>query len=186
MRAVTFFAFGAVLNEMATGEAAILRGRAKSRLASSILESDPAPISAAKPHTPFGLRACGDDLPAKNPEECFQTAHDIRLELLVDCGGAANYNSRRPLLRRFGGPWLAWGAAAVFAVAAIAFAMAYFQSPRASQVCGSLLRPPSGESRFPAERKRRRTAGALAGMGCASALWLRRTQTASKCFGSGH
>jgi len=74
------FAFGAVLYEMAAGKRPF-HGKSQISLASSILESDPEPISNLKPLTPSGLERVVTTCLRKNPEERYQTAHDIKLEL---------------------------------------------------------------------------------------------------------
>ncbi len=74
------FAFGAVLYEMAAGKRPFL-GKSQISLASSILESDPAPLSTTKPDTPRAFEHIVTTCLQKNPEERYQTAHDIKLEL---------------------------------------------------------------------------------------------------------
>jgi serine/threonine protein kinase/Tol biopolymer transport system component len=74
------FAFGAVLYEMVTGKRTFT-GKSQISLASSILESDPEPVSALKPLTPPAFEHVVATCLQKNPEERFQTAHDIKLEL---------------------------------------------------------------------------------------------------------
>src|SRR5664280_3722778 len=74
------FAFGAVLYEMVAGKRPF-SGKSQISLASSILESDPAPISAVKPQTPSAFEHVVTTCLQKNPEERYQTAHDIKLEL---------------------------------------------------------------------------------------------------------
>ena len=74
------FAFGAVLYEMAAGKRPF-EGKSQISLASSILEKDPDPISALKPLTPTAFEHVVTTCLQKNPEERFQTAHDIKLEL---------------------------------------------------------------------------------------------------------
>jgi len=74
------FALGAVLYEMTTGKRAF-EGKSQISVASSILEKDPEPISAAKPTTPSAFEHVVKTCLQKNPEERFQTAHDIRLQL---------------------------------------------------------------------------------------------------------
>jgi len=74
------FALGAVLYEMAAGKRPF-EGKSQISLASSILEKDPEPINAINRDTPLAfdhvLRTCLQ----KSPEERFQTAHDVKLEL---------------------------------------------------------------------------------------------------------
>ena len=74
------FAFGAVLYEMVTGKRPF-SGKSQISLASSILESDPQPISGVKPLTPSAFEHVVTTCLQKNPEERYQTAHDIKLEL---------------------------------------------------------------------------------------------------------
>ncbi|MGA9965159.1 MAG: protein kinase [Terriglobales bacterium] len=74
------FAFGAVLYEMVAGKRPF-SGKSQISLASSILESDPAPISALKPDTPAGFEHLVTTCLQKNPEERYQSAQDIKLEL---------------------------------------------------------------------------------------------------------
>jgi Tol biopolymer transport system component len=74
------FAFGAVLYEVVTGKRPF-SGKSQISLASSILESDPQPVSAIKPATPSAFEHVVTTCLQKNPEERFQTAHDIKLQL---------------------------------------------------------------------------------------------------------
>src|SRR6202011_1475179 len=69
------FAFGAVLYEMVTGKRPF-GGKSQISLASSILESDPAPISALKPNTPATFEHLLLTCLQKNPEERYQSAQD--------------------------------------------------------------------------------------------------------------
>src|SRR6202043_2183899 len=74
------FAFGAVLYEMVTGKRPFA-GKSQISLASSILERDPDPVSSVKPETPSGLEHLMMTCLQKNPDDRFQSAHDIKLEL---------------------------------------------------------------------------------------------------------
>jgi eukaryotic-like serine/threonine-protein kinase len=74
------FAFGAVLYEMAAGKRPF-SGKSQISMASSILESDPAPISGIKPNTPPAFEHVVTTCLQKNPEERYQSAQDIKLEL---------------------------------------------------------------------------------------------------------
>jgi serine/threonine protein kinase len=74
------FAFGAVLYEMVAGKRPF-SGKSQISLASSILESDPGPISTVKPQTPPALEHVVTTCLQKNPEERYQSAQDIKLEL---------------------------------------------------------------------------------------------------------
>jgi eukaryotic-like serine/threonine-protein kinase len=74
------FAFGAVLYEMVAGKRPF-EGKSQISLASSILEKDPDPIRALKPLTPTAFEHVVTTCLQKNPEERFQSAHDIKIEL---------------------------------------------------------------------------------------------------------
>ncbi len=74
------FAFGAVLYEMLAGKRPF-SGKSQISLASSILESDPEPLSVIKPLTPSTFEHVVTTCLQKNPEDRFQTAHDIKLQL---------------------------------------------------------------------------------------------------------
>ena len=74
------FALGAILYEMATGKRAF-QGKSQISVASAIMEKDPEPISATQPLTPPAFEHVVSTCLAKNPDDRFQTAHDVRLDL---------------------------------------------------------------------------------------------------------
>ncbi|MGA7422826.1 MAG: serine/threonine-protein kinase, partial [Candidatus Sulfotelmatobacter sp.] len=74
------FAFGAVLYEMVAGKRPFA-GKSQISLASSILESEPEPVSKLKPTTPAAFEHVVKTCLKKNPEERYQSAHDVKLEL---------------------------------------------------------------------------------------------------------
>jgi serine/threonine protein kinase/Tol biopolymer transport system component len=74
------FAFGAVLYEMATGRRAF-EGKTQITVASAVLEKDPEPVSQHNPIAPASLDYLVATCLAKDREERFQKAHDIRLQL---------------------------------------------------------------------------------------------------------
>jgi eukaryotic-like serine/threonine-protein kinase len=74
------FALGTVLYEMVTG-ARPFEGKSQISVASAILEKEPEPISAVQPLTPPAFEHIVTACLAKNPEDRFQTAHDIVLQL---------------------------------------------------------------------------------------------------------
>ena len=76
------FALGSVLYEAATGRRAF-EGKTHLHIASAILQKDPAPITAENPDVSLPvldstIRTCM----AKEPEERFQSAHDVKLQLI--------------------------------------------------------------------------------------------------------
>src|ERR1700687_1960544 len=94
------FSFGSVLYEMVTGRRAFL-GKSHLSVASAVLERDPEPISTLQPLTPPALDRAVRRCLAKDPEERWQTARDIALELkwIADSGppvGAAGPLTDRP------------------------------------------------------------------------------------------
>lgn len=74
------FALGAVLYEMATGKRPF-EGKSQISVASAILEKDPEPMRTLKPLTPVAFERVVSSCLAKNPDERFQNAHDVRLDL---------------------------------------------------------------------------------------------------------
>ena len=74
------FAFGAMLYEMLAGKRAF-EGKSQLSLASAILEKDPEPIAAVQPMTPPALEQLVRTCLAKEPDDRFQSAHDLKLQL---------------------------------------------------------------------------------------------------------
>jgi eukaryotic-like serine/threonine-protein kinase len=82
------FAFGAVLYEMLAGKRAF-EGKSQLSVASSILEKDPEPLSIVQPTTPPALEQVVRTCLAKEPDERFQSAHDLKLQLQwISAGGS--------------------------------------------------------------------------------------------------
>src|SRR5262249_55218587 len=79
------FAFGAVLYEMLTGKRAF-EGKSALSVASAIIEKEPEPIASVKPMTPPTLDRAIRRALAKDPEERWQTARDLALELKWTAG----------------------------------------------------------------------------------------------------
>jgi eukaryotic-like serine/threonine-protein kinase len=95
------FSLGAVLYEMVTGKRAF-EGKSQLSVASAILEKEPEPISAAKPMTPRALDHAIKNCLAKLPDERWQTARDLTLELkwIGETGSQAGEEIRVPVGRR--------------------------------------------------------------------------------------
>ncbi len=74
------FSLGAVLYEMLTGRRAF-SGNSQLSVVSAILEKEPAPIATVKPMTPPTLDHAIRRCLAKDPEERWQSAQDLALEL---------------------------------------------------------------------------------------------------------
>jgi eukaryotic-like serine/threonine-protein kinase len=74
------FALGAVLYEMATGKRAFT-GKSQASIVAAILASEPPSISLVQPMSPPALAQVIKTCLAKDPEERFQTVHDLKLQL---------------------------------------------------------------------------------------------------------
>jgi serine/threonine-protein kinase len=121
------FALGAVLYEMLTGRRAF-EGKSALSVASAIIEKDPEPITAKKPMTPRALDGAIRRALAKDPEERWQMARDLALELkwIANEGsqGSAKPSSDSLSKWRKGLPW---GISAVLAIIAVAFAIGFMR-----------------------------------------------------------
>jgi eukaryotic-like serine/threonine-protein kinase len=137
------FAFGTVLYEMATGQKAFA-GKSQASLIASILSAEPAPISSVQPMTPPALDRVVKTCLAKEPDDRWQTAHDVMLQLKWIAEGGSQAGVPAPVVaKRKGRERLAWGVAAVLALATVALAALAFARPRAVQraVRSSILPP---------------------------------------------
>ena len=74
------FALGAVLYEMVTGKRAF-EGKTAASAMAAVLERDPAPISSLRPTSPPALERLVKTCLDKDPDERWQTAHDVKLQL---------------------------------------------------------------------------------------------------------
>jgi len=81
------FALGAVLYEMVTGKAAFA-GKSRSSLIAAIVDRTPTPISQLQPLTPPSLEHVVMKCLEKEPDDRWQSAHDIAQELrwVADAG----------------------------------------------------------------------------------------------------
>ena len=87
------FSLGSVLYEMLTGRQAF-PGKSQLSVASAILEKEPEPISALQPLTPPALDRTIRVCLAKDPEDRWQTARDLLLELKWIAGGGSQTGLR--------------------------------------------------------------------------------------------
>ena len=126
------FSLGSVLYEMLSGQRAFL-GKSQLSVVSAILEQEPAPIVSLKPLTPPALDHAIRRCLAKDPEERWQTARDLQLELkwMAESGSQSGVPSpvvsHRKLRER--GAWLA---AATLAIVALIAGLAWRRAARGS------------------------------------------------------
>ncbi len=117
------FALGAVLYEMATGKRAF-SGKSHASIVAAILASEPQPISAVQPMSPPALDRVVKGCLAKDPDERWQTAHDVKLQLQWIAEGGSQAGIPAPVSkRRRLSHNVAWVVAAVCALAAIGLAV---------------------------------------------------------------
>jgi len=125
------FAMGALLYEMVTGKRAFT-GKSQASIVAAILASEPTPISTVQPMAPPALAQVVKTCLAKDPEERFQTVHDLKLQLkwiaeasASQLAAPAQIRARRVVQKRT----LAIAAAVGWILAAAA--LAFFLSGRA-------------------------------------------------------
>ncbi len=118
------FAFGGVLYEMVTGKPAFA-GNSNASLIAAILHSEPPPLNQLQPMTPPALERVVRTCLAKDPEERWQTAHDVKLQLqwIAEGGASSQVEAGVPVpavSRGRNRELVAWGVAALLAVALVA------------------------------------------------------------------
>ena len=102
------FALGSVLYEMATGEKAF-SGGSQASLIGAILKDEPKTISTVQPMAPPALNRVVKTCLAKDPDDRWQTAHDVMLQLkwIAEGGSQAGLPApvviRRKIHERLGG-----------------------------------------------------------------------------------
>jgi Tol biopolymer transport system component/predicted Ser/Thr protein kinase len=121
------FAFGCVLYEMLTGQKAF-SGKSQASLISSIMGSDPPPISSIQPMIPASLDRIVKGCIAKEPEQRWSTAHDVMLQLQWIAEGGSMAGVPAPVVaRRKNREKLAWAVAAVALLAAAGLAYGFLR-----------------------------------------------------------
>ena len=120
------FSLGAVLYEMLTGRRAF-EGKSALSVASAIIEKEPEPIMAVQPMTPAALERAIRRSLAKDPEERWQTARDLALELKAIANeGPHTAKAPAAATTRSRERW-AWGAASALGLVAAALAVGFIQ-----------------------------------------------------------
>jgi serine/threonine protein kinase len=139
------FALGALLYEMSTGRSAF-SGSSRASIIAAIMASEPAPISSLQPLSPPALERVVQTCLAKDQDERWQTAHDVRLQLewIREAGsqaGAPRVKAQRRITRER----IAWASATFLLLAVAMLGMLYVQ--RSSQPQPKIMftvEPPPG------------------------------------------
>jgi tRNA A-37 threonylcarbamoyl transferase component Bud32/Tol biopolymer transport system component len=137
------FAFGALLYEMTTGRKAF-SGTSQASLIGAILRDDPPAISEISPMSPPALNRVVKTCLAKDPEDRFQTAHDVKLQLQWIAEGGSQAGLPAPVgARRKNREMLAWAVAAAAILAAGFATFGYLRrAPAAANRVSAFLLPP--------------------------------------------
>jgi eukaryotic-like serine/threonine-protein kinase len=135
------FAFGAMLYEMLTGRKAF-EGPTQASVIGNILHATPTPLPDLQPLTPPALHRLVNACLVKDPEERWQTAHDLKLELQwIEAGaeraGATGPNKRERAL---------WLATTVLLLVVAATAWVTARRSTVSEPLRLTVAPPPGES----------------------------------------
>jgi len=146
------FAFGALVYEMVTGKK-VFAGTSQARLISAIMSFDPPPLSTIEPLIPLALDRIVRKCLAKDPDERWQSAHDLTSELkwIVEAGSQAG--APAPVVAPQKGPLhnigLAWSTAGLFLLVLVASAfvvVAHFREVPPAQPSVRFQIPPPGAS----------------------------------------
>ena len=139
------FALGAVLYEMTTGKRAF-EGKTPASAMAAVLERDPAPISSIQPMTPPAFERLAKVCLAKDPDDRWQTAHDVKLQLRQIIEGGSQITSSvmaiAPPARRHTRllPWIV--ASILASVAATALILLYQANQKELPVLRVQINPP--------------------------------------------
>ncbi len=146
------FALGLLLYEMVTGEKAFT-GTSQATLIGAILRDEPQPISQVQPMTPPALDRLVKSCLAKDRDDRWHTAHDVKLQLqwIAEGGSAAGLPVPAGVRRR-SRERLAWGIVALLGVAlaaALGFGVSRRQSVASERITRLSLLPPEKATFIP-------------------------------------
>jgi len=144
------FALGALLYEMATGKRAF-QGTNRTSLIAAIVSSQPPPIASLMPMSPTALDHVVRRCLEKDPDDRWQSAHDVAAELQwigeagSQAGAVAPITIRRKTRER-----LAWVTAAVLGVLSLALGVSYLSRPAPmARAIRATIAPPAGQALIP-------------------------------------
>ena len=144
------FALGLVLYEMVTAKSAFT-GNSQAAIAGAIVASEPQPMKTLQPTTPPALERVVKACLAKTPEERWQSAYDLKLELEWLEEPVAEVTFSRTASSRSRLTTLVAGAGMLLLVVAIALAATHYRAALSQQaaVVRSSLLPPTKSSFLP-------------------------------------
>ncbi len=139
------FALGLVLYEMITGKRAFT-GSSKASLIAAILEKEPRPISEIQPMTPQALDRTIRKCLAKDPDERWQSAHDVMSELKWIAEGGSQAGVPIPILsKRKIRERVAWILGVLLLITTLGLLLERFRErPQSMPVIRSSILPPKG------------------------------------------
>jgi serine/threonine protein kinase len=144
------FALGALLYEMATARRAF-EGKSKTSLIAAILSSQPPPISSVQPVMPPALDHVVKKCLEKDPDDRWQSAHDVASELrwIGEAGSQAGVPTTLSLRRR-SRERLAWGLVALLGAVTTGLAFVHLRrSATPTLAFRSTLEPPAENTLIP-------------------------------------
>ena len=142
------FSLGAVLYEALTGKRAF-EGKSQLSIASAILEKEPPPVSAVKPLTPRSLDHVVRRCLGKDPDDRWQSARDLALELksISSTDPASSSTAALPVhSRRHRRELIAWAVAALAILALLALFLFHPKNESNALPVFSSIVPPVGTS----------------------------------------
>ena len=141
------FALGAVLYEMATGKRAFT-GKTQASLVAAILASEPQPISVVQPMSPPALDRVVKVCLAKDPDERFQSVHDLKVQLKWIAEGGSQAGVVAPVAgQNKNREQTLWGALALLFAGCVALAAIHFgRTVTERQVIHAYIPPPENST----------------------------------------
>jgi len=134
------FSLGCVLYEIVTGRRAF-EGKSQLSVLTGILERDPEPVSEMQPTSPAALDHLVKKCLEKNPDERFQSAHDVKVQLQWIAEGGAQTRVQTSSQKLGLLPWLIAGAAVLLLAGSLA---GYLLPSRTGPMVRSFILPPAG------------------------------------------
>ena len=142
------FALGAVLYEMATGKRAFT-GKTQASIVAAVLASEPQPISVLQPMSPPALDRVVKVCLAKDPDERFQSVHDLKVQLKWIAEGGSQSGVATPVVgRRKNRERMLWGLLALLFAGCVALAALHFGPAKTERQVIQAYIPPPEKSTF--------------------------------------